>query len=72
MSEILRGFILSRETMQGKADALGRATVLLGDPKRYHTDLDNYPKVTTGEVKRVCQKYLRPENETRMAFTGEK
>lgn len=71
-TQILRGFILSRETMQGKADALGRAAVLLGDPKRYNTELDNYARVSAADVKRVCDKFLKPENETRMAFTGEK
>lgn len=70
--QILRGFILSRETMQGKADALGRASVLLADPQRYNTEIGEYNKVTAADVKRVSTKYLVPANETRMEFTGEK
>lgn len=71
-TQILRGFILSRETMQGKGDALGQAAVLLGDPNAYNTELQKYQKVTAADVERVCKKYLTPTNETRMTFTGEK
>ncbi len=71
-TQILRGFILSRETMQGKGDALGRASVLLGDPKLYNTEPDNYRKVAVPDVQRVSDKYLKSANETRMLFTGEK
>jgi zinc protease len=70
-TQILRGFILSRDTMQGKADALGRAAVLLGNPNIYNTELEQYRKVTAADVERVCKKYLNPTNETRLAVTGE-
>jgi zinc protease len=71
-TQILRGFILSRETMQGKGDALGRAAVLLGDPKVYNTELDQYRKVAVPDVQRVSKEYLKTTNETRIAVTGEK
>ena len=71
-TQIVRGFILGRETIQGKADALGQAAVLLGDPEAYNTELARYQRVTAADVERVCKKYLISTNETRMTFTGEK
>jgi zinc protease len=70
-TQIMRGFVLSRATMQGKGDALGRAAVLLDDPKLYNAELDKYRKVTAADVLRVSKKYLLPTNETRITFTGE-
>jgi zinc protease len=71
-TQIERSFVLSRATMEGKGSALGRAAVLLGDPKLYNAELDAYRKVTAADVQRVCAKYLIPSNETRMTFTEEK
>jgi zinc protease len=71
-TQIERSFVLSRATMEGKASALGRASVLLGDVKMYNNELDAYRKVTAADVQRVCAKYLIPSNETRMTFTEEK
>jgi zinc protease len=71
-TQIVRSFVLNRATMQGKADALGRAAVLLSNPKLYNTELDNYQKVTAASVQRACQEYLTATNETRMTFTAEK
>lgn len=70
-TQVERSFVLSRVTMEGKASALGRAAVLLGDPGLYRTELAAYRKVTAADVQRVCAKYLIPSNETRMIFSGE-
>jgi predicted Zn-dependent peptidase len=52
--------------MQSKADLLGSMAVLRGDAERYNTEIENYRKVTAGDVQRVVQKYLTASNETRL------
>lgn len=71
-SQILRGLILQRQTMQGKASAIGHDAVILRDASHFNTEYENYRKVTAADVLRVSKKYLTPANETRMIFTGEK
>ncbi len=65
-NQIIAGFILGREGVQSKADFLGRCAVLLGDPNRYNTELDNYRKVTAADVQRVVSKYLAADKQTRL------
>ena len=47
-----------RETNEGKADALGDAAVLLGNPARANTDLARLQAVTAADVQRVLRKYF--------------
>jgi zinc protease len=65
-NQIVARFIIGRQSVQEKADALGAAAVLHGDPERYNTELAHYQGVTAADVQRVCQKYLTASNETRM------
>ena len=51
-----------RETNQGKAEALGEAAVLLGDPNRVNTELERLAKVSAADVQRVMKKYLMDSN----------
>jgi zinc protease len=51
-----------RETGNGKALALGEATVLLGDPARVNTDLARLQAVTAADVQRVMKKYFTDSN----------
>ncbi len=65
-NQTISGFIIGREGVQARADALGKAAVLLHDPERYNTELENYRKVTAADVQRVVKKYLTSSNETRL------
>jgi len=65
-NQILASFILERESMQAKADFLGKCAVLLKDPARYNTEIDRYRSVTAADVQRVVRKYLAPERQTRV------
>jgi len=65
-NQVISGSILGRQSVQAKADYLGNMTVLRGNPELYNTELQKYLAVTAADVQRVCQKYLRPENETRI------
>jgi len=65
-NQILASFILERESMQAKADFLGKCAVLLKDPARYNTEIDRYRSVTAADVQRVVRKYLAPDRQTRV------
>ncbi len=65
-NQILASFILDRESMQAKADFLGKCAVLLRDPARYNTEIENYRRVTAADVQRVVAAYLAPERQTRV------
>jgi zinc protease len=71
-NQIISRFVVGRQTAQEKADALGAAAVLRGNPEIYNTELANYQKVTAADVQRVCAKYLVNTNETRLWVHPEK
>jgi len=61
-NQIVTSQLRQRETSLGKSQALGRATVLLGDPNRVNTELDRLQAVTAADVQRVAKTYLgRPK-----------
>ena len=63
-NQILRDFILSRQTVQSRAEELGYAAVVLKDPGLVNTELGRFLAVTPGDVQRVAKKYFVPENLT--------
>jgi zinc protease len=50
-------FILARETVQSKADAVGRYAVIGKNPELINSDLANYIKVTEADIQRVARQY---------------
>jgi len=58
--------LVSRQTMQEKADSVGESASLLGDPERYNTELAKYQAVTAADVQRVVKQYLAEAGETRL------
>jgi zinc protease len=63
---IVSRLVTGRQTMQEKADGLGEAASLLGDPERYNTELAKYQAVTPADVQRVVKQYLAETVETRL------
>jgi len=61
-NQLVTGQLLERETNNGKANALGEAAVLLGDPNRVNTELERLAKVSAADVQRVMKKYLTVTN----------
>ena len=61
-NQIITDQLRERETSNGKALALGQATVLLGDPARVNTDLARLQAVSAADVQRVIKKYLTDQN----------
>jgi len=62
INQIVTSQLVERETNSGKAQALGAAAVLLGDPNRVNTDLPRLQAVTAADVQRVLNKYSTAEN----------
>ncbi|MGH9327820.1 MAG: M16 family metallopeptidase [Terriglobia bacterium] len=63
-NQILRDFIMNRQSAQGRADALGYDAVILKHPDLYNTQLSKLMEVTAGDVHRVAQKYFVQHNLT--------
>jgi zinc protease len=61
-NQIITSQLRQRETNNGKAQSLGDAAVLLGDPNRVNTDLARLQAVTAADVQRVAKKYFIDEN----------
>jgi zinc protease len=57
-SRFLTGKLQERETVNGKASALGQAVVVYGDATRVNTDLAKLQAVTTAEIKEVMNRYI--------------
>jgi len=61
-NQIITSQLRQRETNNGKANALGRAAVLLGDPNRVNTALEKLQAVTAADVQRIANKYFTDKN----------
>jgi zinc protease len=61
-TQLVAGVAVGRQTDQAKADAIGAAATLRGNPNLVNEELANYQKVTAADVQRVAQKYLTAEN----------
>ena len=64
-NQILRDFILSRQTMQSRAEELGYAAVVLKDAQLVNTELQRFLAVTREDIQRVAPgSIFVPENQT--------
>ena len=61
-NQFITSILRERETNEGRAQALGEAAVLLGDPKLTNTDLDRLQAVSAADVQRVMKKYFKESN----------
>src|SRR5208283_4229283 len=63
-NQILRDFIVSRQTTESRADELGYAAVVLKDPELVNTELQRFLNVTPQDILRVARTYFVQENKT--------
>ena len=63
-NQVLRDFILSRQTAQSRGEELGYAAVILHDPEFVNTELERFLAVTPEDIQRVARRYFVPENLT--------
>lgn len=57
-NELIYGAVSGRETVDGRAFALGQALIVQGDPRRVNTEVAELNAVTAADVQRVARKYL--------------
>ena len=70
-NQLITEQLRARETSNGKAQALGEAAVLLGDPNRVNTDLARLQAVTAADIQRVMKKYFTDTNRLVMYYLPE-
>src|SRR5437879_9260828 len=63
-NQVLRDFILSRQSDESRGGELGYAAVILKDPNLLDAELDRFLAVTPEDVQRVAKKYFVRENLT--------
>ncbi len=63
-NQILRDFILSRQTVQTRGEEMGYAAVVLKDANLVNTELARFLAVTPADIQRVAEKYFVAENMT--------
>ena len=63
-NQILRDFILTRQTAQSRAEELGYAAMVLKDPELVNTELQRFLNVAPEDIRRVARKYFVQENKT--------
>jgi len=63
-NQILRDFILSRQSAQSRGDQLGYAAVILKDPDLLDKELARFVSVRAEEIQRAANNYFVPENLT--------
>jgi zinc protease len=70
-SRFLTGKLQERETVNGKASALGQAAVVYGDANRVNTDLGKLQAVTTAEIKDVMNRYISGKKKVVLEYLPE-
>jgi zinc protease len=63
-NQVMKSYVDSLKTIQGKAEALAMNEILYGNYEELFKDLDRYNRVTAQQIKAVAQKYLAPEKST--------
>lgn len=63
-NQILRDFIVGRETARRRGEELGYAAVILKNPELVNTEPERFLSVTPQAIEQAAKKYLVPENMT--------
>jgi len=63
-NQILRDFVVSRQSVQSLGEQLGYAAVVLKDPYLLDAELERFLAVTPEDIERVAKRYFVQENST--------
>ena len=69
--QLVTNELRERETSNGKAFALARAAVLLGDAARVNSDIEKLQAVTAADIQRVMKKYFSDSNRVVITYQAE-
>lgn len=61
-NQVLAAYVRAAETVQGRADQLGQAAVILGDAHRINTDRQRLRALTADEIMTIARRVLREPN----------
>ena len=67
-NQIVAQQVFGRDKAEEKANAIGKAAVILGDVSLVNHELDRYQKVTAEDVQRVARSYFTTQNRTTVFF----
>jgi len=70
-NELLTGALRERETIEGRASAIGYALRVDGDPNAVNTELAKLQAVTAADVQRVARKYLAEDRRMTIRYRPE-
>ncbi|WP_205598392.1 pitrilysin family protein [Caulobacter sp. 17J65-9] len=70
-NQLVTDALRERETVDGKADALGRAVLISGDPAAANRLLGQIQAVTAADVQRVAKKYLQDETRAVILYNSD-
>lgn len=70
-NELLAGSLRERETIEGRASALGYALIVDGDPGSVNTELGELQAVTAADVQRVAKKYMAEDRRMTIRYRPE-
>lgn len=70
-NELLAGALRERETIEGRASALGYAAIVTGDPAAANTELAQLQAVTAEDVQRVARRYLAEDRRMSIRYRAE-
>ncbi|WP_309088181.1 pitrilysin family protein [Phenylobacterium sp.] len=70
-NELIAGQLRERETIDGRAFALGQMLMLTGDAAKANTVLAELQAVTAADVQRVAQKYLADDKRMTIRYRAE-
>ncbi|HEV2498809.1 MAG TPA: pitrilysin family protein [Terriglobia bacterium] len=71
-NEVLRDYVLNRQTAQSRADALGYDAAVLKDPDLFNTEVERLLRLSAADVARAARKYLVKSNMTLVEVYPEK
>ena len=71
VNQLVANTIRERETNDGKAFALARSAVLLGDASMVNKDIDKLQAVTAADIQRVMKKYFSDTNRVVINYHAE-
>lgn len=61
-NQLTAQYVFGLDSLDGVANAIGGAAILLGDYRLFAAGARRYAAVTAADVERVAREYLRPEN----------